>query len=338
MSGQWPPEWEDSDTGLPDEWTLDDAGLDPEALEMTAFLASAPSPVLPASFEARISAAIAAEASARADGTAPADAGMASAETADAETTDRSSPLVFPPAAAASGSASATKHRRRRTSSASRGAGGGSGPGGSRPDGRRRLRLPSAAVTAPLLVLAILAGFGFLFTQISGSSSSSESPAASGTVSSASAAPAAASGEHSLAAGRNASGFGPQYDTKSGKNVTFVLTESGTSYKGATLASQVRAQLGAQNEVTPAATAPGGSIPSVEASASASVPAPAATPASLKGCVSALTDGVSPSLVDQASYDGTPAYIIAVPEHAWVVRRDCSAADLQEITSVSLSG
>jgi hypothetical protein len=340
MSGQWPPEWEDSDTGLPDEWTLDDAGLDPEALEVTAFLASTSSPVLPTSFEARISAAIAAEASARADGTASAGAGMASAETGDAETTDRSSPLVFSPAAAASGSASAAKHRRRRTSSASRGAGGRSGPRGSRPDGRRRLRLPSAAVTAPLLVLAILAGFGYLFTQISGSSSSSQSSVASGTMSSASApaaAPAAASG-HSIAAGRNASGFGPQYDTKSGKNVTFVLTASGTSYKGATLASQVRAQLGAQNEVTPAATAPGGSIPSVEASASASVPAPAATPASLKGCVSALTGGVSPSLVDQASYDGTPAYIIAVPDHAWVVRRDCTAADVQEITSVSLSG
>src|ERR1700722_12764042 len=70
MSGQWPREWEDSDTGLPDEWTVDDAGLDPEASEMTLFLASVPSPVLPASFEARISAAIAAEATARANGTA----------------------------------------------------------------------------------------------------------------------------------------------------------------------------------------------------------------------------------------------------------------------------
>src|ERR1700722_92171 len=70
MSGQWPPEWEDSDTGLPAEWTVDDAGLDPEAAEVTLFLASVPSPVLPASFEARISAVIAAEATARANGTA----------------------------------------------------------------------------------------------------------------------------------------------------------------------------------------------------------------------------------------------------------------------------
>ncbi len=72
MSGQWPPEWEDSDTGLPDEWTDSGARLDPEASEVTLFLASVPSPVLPASFEARISAAIAAEATARANGAASA--------------------------------------------------------------------------------------------------------------------------------------------------------------------------------------------------------------------------------------------------------------------------
>src|ERR1700720_926831 len=79
MSGQWPPEWEDSDTGRPDGWTDSDAALGPEASEVSLFLASVPGPVLPASFEARISAAIAAEATARADGTAS--AGTRSAET-----------------------------------------------------------------------------------------------------------------------------------------------------------------------------------------------------------------------------------------------------------------
>src|ERR1700685_2481727 len=72
MSGQWPPEWDDSDTGLPDDWPVEDAGMDPEGPQVTLFLAWVPSPVLPASFEARISAAIAAEATARANGTAPA--------------------------------------------------------------------------------------------------------------------------------------------------------------------------------------------------------------------------------------------------------------------------
>src|ERR1700691_3255890 len=104
MSGQWPPEWEDSDTGLPDEWTADDAELDPEASEVTLFLASVPSPVLPASFEARISAAIAAEATARANG--PASDGIESTSTGSARMA----------------SATAAKHRRRRTSAASRSA------------------------------------------------------------------------------------------------------------------------------------------------------------------------------------------------------------------------
>ena len=35
--------------------------------------------------------------------------------------------------------------------------------------------------------------------------------------------------------------------------------------------------------------------------------------AKLSGCVSRLTGGVVPRLVDKASYDGIPAYIIAVP-------------------------
>ena len=42
--------------------------------------------------------------------------------------------------------------------------------------------------------------------------------------------------------------------------------------------------------------------------------------------------------MDRASYDGTPAYIIAVPSRVWVVRLGCTAADPQEITSVSLTG
>ena len=58
----------------------------------------------------------------------------------------------------------------------------------------------------------------------------------------------------------------------------------------------------------------------------------------LRGCVARVTGGATPSLVDRASYDGTPAYIIAVPGRAWVVGPACSAANPQEITSVSLPG
>ncbi len=52
----------------------------------------------------------------------------------------------------------------------------------------------------------------------------------------------------------------------------------------------------------------------------------------------AVTGGDAPSLVDKASYDGIPAYIIAVPTQAWVVGRGCTAADTQLITRVPLKG
>ena len=61
-------------------------------------------------------------------------------------------------------------------------------------------------------------------------------------------------------------------------------------------------------------------------------------PAQLSGCVAAVTGGAAPSLVDEASYDGFPAYIIAVPTEVWVVRRGCTAADTQLIAAVPLEG
>ena len=71
MSGQRPPEWGDPDDGHPDDGLPDRGHPDPgysdhDLSEVTSLLASVRSPALPASFEARISAAIATEASARA--------------------------------------------------------------------------------------------------------------------------------------------------------------------------------------------------------------------------------------------------------------------------------
>jgi hypothetical protein len=54
--------------------------------------------------------------------------------------------------------------------------------------------------------------------------------------------------------------------------------------------------------------------------------------------VAVLTHGVTPTLVDKGTYDGIPAYIIAIPSRVWVVRLDCTAADPMQITSASLSG
>ena len=393
MSGQWPPEWEDSDTGLPDEWTDSDAALDPEASEVSLFLASVPSPMLPASFEARISAAIAAEATARADGTASAGtrsagtdpagtdpagadsagaesagtgfagaeldgtgsagAGIAAAGTGDAKATDRSSSQEVSPTAAESGPATAARHRRRRTSAASRSAAAKSRPavrpGGSRPDGRRRrFQLPSSRLTATLVVFLVIAGFAVVFTQIGGGSGTYSGTDSSG-ISAQGAASSSASSRHAAALGPNV-GSVPYKSDMSGAAGQFPVTESGTRYQGSTLARQVQEQLNAL--VTPTAAVPSPSAPnsasataepagsaSATAASSASASAAAgAAPRGLAGCVTHLTKGVAPALVDQATYDGIPAYIIATASRVWVVRRGCTAADPQQITSVSLSG
>ena len=377
MSGQWPPEWEDSDNGLPDEWTDSDAGLEAEASEVTLFLASVPSPMLPASFEARISAAIAAEAAARADDAVPtgtesarrapadawsadtassgaagveptgagfADAETAAAETDDAKATDRSTSQEVFPTAAESGAAAAARHRRRRSASGSRGTARKSGPAGSRPGGRRRrFRLPAPAVTAPMVVVLFIVGFVVLLTHFGGSSTYSGS-FSSGT--SAVGSVPAASGEHSTDAGSKERKTFPYEGAESGPS-QFVVTESGTRYLESTLARQVKQHFAS---VTPAAQTPTQSAaasspsssaePASSASASAESSAAAGTTPGpgLTGCVSHLTKGVMPTLVDRATYDGIPAYIIATSSRVWVVGLGCSAADTQLITSVSLSG
>jgi hypothetical protein len=353
MSGQWPPDWEDSDTGLPDERTDSDAALDPEASEVSLFLASVPSPMLPASFEARISAAIAAEATARAGGarsdsteSAGAEsvaAGIAAAGADDAKATDRSSSQGVSPAATESGSATGARHRRRRTSAGSRRAGAKSRPAGSRPGGRqRRFRLPSPTVTAPLLVVLVIVGFAVLFTRIGGDSSTVSGSFSSGTAAQGTA--SAASGAHADQATPTVRS--PYYEGNvAGQGGQFVVTESGTRYQGSTLARQVREQLNAlvtpsasvSNSASATAEPAGSASASAASSSSASAPAGAAPPG-LAGCVSHLTKGVAPALVDKATYDGIPAYIIATSNRVWVVRLGCTAADPQQITSASLSG
>ena len=217
MSGQWPPEWEDPDdgrldAGLPDQRHSDAGHSDLELSEVTSFLASVHSPALPASFEARISAAIAAEAAARAatgPGAAAEPAGplTAAAGADDAKDTVRSAnPEEFSPAATAGGPSTPAGRRPRRGSRASRSAAAASRPGGSRPGtGRRRLRMPSMQAASWTLVCVLaLAGFGFLVTHSSGSSSSSSRTA--GHVSVSQSASAAAGGDEP----QPASGVAPE--------------------------------------------------------------------------------------------------------------------------------
>ncbi|WP_300605279.1 hypothetical protein, partial [Trebonia sp.] len=75
-----------------------------------------------------------------------------------------------------------------------------------------------------------------------------------------------------------------------------------------------------------------GSTPSVAPAAESPGPSSA-----LVGCVLNLTGGVTPSLVDLATYQGEPAYVIAVPSRAWVVGLGCTASRPELITTVSLA-
>ena len=49
-----------------------------------------------------------------------------------------------------------------------------------------------------------------------------------------------------------------------------------------------------------------------------------------------LTGQMRPSLVDRATYQGKPAYVIAVTNWAWVVGTGCTATNPELIASVGL--
>ena len=207
----------------------------------------------------------------------------------------------------------------RRTRGRRRQAGGHRRPS----DGRRRgdfLRRPAANVG--LLVVCLgLAGLGFALAQGSGQESFSSSVAAGPA---AAPSPTAANAAGSSAVGSGASSAsgavkpGPQASSASApgaRSATFSVTASGTKYERATLAEQVRARVA-------------GSPASLRATSGAA----------LRGCVLHLTGGVAPRLVDRATYQGEPAYVIASSTRVWVVGLGCTAAKTELVVSVALAG
>jgi hypothetical protein len=176
-------------------------------------------------------------------------------------------------------------------------------------DGRRSSPavLLSAAAAACLVLFGAV--FGLIHLSSGSGSSSAASSAASAPVSRPEIAGPAAGGPDEGAAG-------------SAEKATFTVTMSGTQYEPATLAAQVHARL--------AAKSPGTASP-----ASAQLPTRAPN-AALAGCVLHLTGQARPSLVDLATYQGKPAYVIAGPDHAWVVGPDCTASDPHLIASIGL--
>ena len=335
MSEQWPPLWgdpdgadsDDLDAELTENEQPDTGHLAPDVLaehlaEVRSALASAPMPTLPDAFAMRIGAAIAAESATRLENTG---AGSESA-------TVRSISPESSPAAADGGTTTAPRARSlvagARRAARRPGASRASGPAGSRPPGKSRMRLISAPVMAPLLICLVLAGFGYLFTQMGGSSSSSSMASSAGE-------PASSPLERPAAG--SALPYNESVPTKGASNLVgqlpdFAVTETGTRYEAATLGTQVH------DELAPARST---SSPGVEPSASAAsstITGGYVASRALTGCVYRLTSNARPSLVDQATYAGKPAYIIAVPSQVWVVGLGCTAANPELITTVALTG
>jgi hypothetical protein len=307
MTGQWPSGWDDPedevlDTEEPDEET------EVRLSQVAAFLATVPAPVLPGTLESRIVAALAAESAAR-----------AADFTADSATRS-------------------PEQDRSRTL----------GPAPARARVRRFRGLRPAQVSGALVACLLFVGLGFAISLYHGPSSSS----------SAASAPAAAS---ATAGGEK--GYSSQGDGAAGPSVlagspVIVVIQSGMTYRGTTLTGQVRSAihtLRGDRLIPGPAAVPSASASSSSASAS-STAAPASSAASsaasaessaasapsesaanvLRGCVLNLTGGAAPRLVDRASYQGTPAYVIATASHVWVVGLDCTAARPDLITSASL--
>jgi hypothetical protein len=200
-----------------------------------------------------------------------------------------------------------------------------SGGGRSRRDFLRR---PVVAVGS-LVVCLLLAGLGFTLSL--GSTPQTESnSAASGTAGSSFAAGSSSAGSRAagIAPAASAAESGPEY---AGAASSFLVTASGTRYQRASLSEQVRTRLTAKG----AAGSPGASVPAEGASSTSTGAGPTAA---LRGCVLHLTGDVPPRLVDRATYQGEPAYVIASSTRVWVVGLGCTAAKTELIVSVALAG
>ncbi len=303
MSGQWPPEWEDPEEEYPGE--NDELGAEAEAQlsEVAAFLGALPAPAMPDAVEARISAALAAEARAFAGEPGPTGPTGPSAAADGARTLDTSRPRPR-----------AGRHR-----------GGRQGRDGTGP--RRRFRVRPSTAAGSLVAILLVAGLGVGLSRASSSSSSSSAASGSVAIPAAGAVPSPAS---SSAAAAGSGAAAPEAKPTVVVSPFFAVTVSGTRYEEGSLAAQVQGQLASGGGKGTFA----GAVPSPGTNPQTSLmPSPA-----LRGCVLHFTNGAAPRLVDRATYNGLPAYVIASSNHAWVVGLGCTAAKPELIASVPLPG
>ncbi|MDL4816708.1 anti-sigma factor family protein [Actinomadura opuntiae] len=161
--------------------------------------------------------------------------------------------------------------------------------------GRRHWRILSAAA-ATIVVL----GGGATVGKIALDGSDGSAGQAS--------APAQDKGRHTEATGAAPNMAGPSQSALSA--ASFKVTRSGTDYRAGRLGGQIDRLLGKGQELRLQGSPP---------------------TAQMSGCVSGVTRGRTPALVDQATYDGRDATVIALPGSGngswdvWVVGPDCSA-------------
>jgi hypothetical protein len=319
------------------------AALDAQLASVSSLLAATRTPPMPAALVARLDAALAAEAAARAAGTDAARAGSAPPAIPSATVPPPASPAAVPPATGpdplapdrahapqpAAGPAlrgttappgipsPSTPPPGRRRPAGARDDRGGPGRGGIRPRSRLALRLATAAAA-----VVLVAGGGYAIAQLvsGGTPTTTAGPTA-----------AAEHGEtgQSAASRSAASGLAPAARPPAG----LLVVQSGTRYRIGLLPTQVRSVLHRFAGLAPAPSAHG--------------PEPAAAPAAfpqLAACVRRVAGAAMPRLVDIASYGGRPVAVIVVPVagsstvRVWLVGMACSAPGGDVITHFSMPG
>jgi hypothetical protein len=171
-------------------------------------------------------------------------------------------------------------------------------------------RLVSVRVLAPVAAVVALAGLGFGLSHLGGPTTSSSASTAAGAAPAPSPAKAIApvNGAESRAGSFQGASSPPGYK---------VIT-SRTNYLRSTLRSQLDAELRAPATVGP----------------------PQAPSSQVRACVSVLTRGTSPRLVERARYQGQPAIVIVASgrgaETAWVTGLGCSATESDLLDKTAL--
>jgi hypothetical protein len=288
------------------------AALEAQLAEVTTVLNRATAPPMPDALTARIEAALAAEAAARATHTRPLAAAAPGAGAAA-------------PGAAGHNGSPGTAGRDRTGDSAGRRT-------GWRGHGRSWLALRVAAVTA---AVAVIAGGGYGVAQLL-----TGSPAVTGAASSTGgAAPnikvkgpvprMSAGGNNAAPVPGSASGTG----NSAGTFAPLVIS-SGTNYQPATLAAQASTVLAKVNRHAHSSARPGPSLAAPQNRASLFP--------DLQSCLIHIGNGQRPLLVDLAKYSGHPALIVVLPStnggqpRAQVVAPGCTATTAQIIATATL--